>query len=216
MAPSQCFVSRGRGAFLDSGAIVNAALVPDFTAALRLDGRAVAVLGVGRAAGRQAAHALRQFGADVLCCDPDTAAAEAVAFEVQGHCSSAADALALLHQVEREALPLAAVVQVLPWPAARDTSFDTACALVRSCTARRTASLVLLAQQPAGAGAAHLEHLLAALSQELAEDRVRINAIGTAADDLPAGAGVAALLCADLTSHLDGHVLVLGSEADWP
>lgn len=58
--------------------------VPDYGARLRLDGRAVAVVGAGRGIGRQTCHALSQAGARVACIDLDLRAAQEVAGEVGG------------------------------------------------------------------------------------------------------------------------------------
>jgi NAD(P)-dependent dehydrogenase (short-subunit alcohol dehydrogenase family) len=58
--------------------------VPDYLAALRLDGRGMLVFGAGQGIGRQAAHALRQAGAHVVCIDKNEAAARQVADEVHG------------------------------------------------------------------------------------------------------------------------------------
>jgi NAD(P)-dependent dehydrogenase (short-subunit alcohol dehydrogenase family) len=59
--------------------------VPDYMAALRLDGRGMLVFGAGQGIGRQAAHALRQAGAQVVCIDKNEEAARQVAGEVDGH-----------------------------------------------------------------------------------------------------------------------------------
>jgi NAD(P)-dependent dehydrogenase (short-subunit alcohol dehydrogenase family) len=64
--------------------------VPDFNALLRLDGRGFVVLGAGDGMGRQAAHALAQCGAKVLCVDRDGRLAESIAKETGG-CAEAAD-----------------------------------------------------------------------------------------------------------------------------
>jgi NAD(P)-dependent dehydrogenase (short-subunit alcohol dehydrogenase family) len=63
---------------------VDSSSVPDFPALLRLNGRGFVVLGAGQGIGRQAAHALAQAGAAVICVDTDPARAERVAKEVQG------------------------------------------------------------------------------------------------------------------------------------
>lgn len=58
--------------------------VPDYLGMLRLDGRRVVVAGAGQGMGRQAAHALAQAGAAVVCVDIDHARAERVADEIDG------------------------------------------------------------------------------------------------------------------------------------
>lgn len=65
--------------------------VPDYGGALRLDGRAVVVLGAGQGMGRQIVHALTQCGARVLAVDVDEARAVAVGKET-GAVPWAADA----------------------------------------------------------------------------------------------------------------------------
>jgi NAD(P)-dependent dehydrogenase (short-subunit alcohol dehydrogenase family) len=62
----------------------DASPVPDFSELLRLTGRAYLVLGAGQGIGRQAAHALAQSGAAVVCVDSDPARAARVAREIQG------------------------------------------------------------------------------------------------------------------------------------
>jgi len=63
--------------------------VPDYMAGLRLDGRGMLVFGAGQGIGRQAAHALRQAGANIVCIDKNEAAARQVAGEVEGHAIAA-------------------------------------------------------------------------------------------------------------------------------
>lgn len=58
--------------------------VPDYGAMLRLDQRVFLVLGAARGIGRQAAHALSQAGATVVCVGRRTDATEAIAAEVGG------------------------------------------------------------------------------------------------------------------------------------
>ncbi len=58
--------------------------VPDFAGRLRLDGRGVVLVGAGAGIGRQAAHALSQVGARVLCVDVEPDLAEEIAKEVGG------------------------------------------------------------------------------------------------------------------------------------
>jgi NAD(P)-dependent dehydrogenase (short-subunit alcohol dehydrogenase family) len=62
--------------------------VPDYAAALRLDGRHVIVLGAGQGIGRQTAHAAAALGARVACLDVDPRRAKAVAAEVSGFAAS--------------------------------------------------------------------------------------------------------------------------------
>jgi NAD(P)-dependent dehydrogenase (short-subunit alcohol dehydrogenase family) len=58
--------------------------VPDYPGLLRLEGRALVVLGAGQGIGRQAAHALAAAGARVACVDIDEGRARDVASEVDG------------------------------------------------------------------------------------------------------------------------------------
>jgi NAD(P)-dependent dehydrogenase (short-subunit alcohol dehydrogenase family) len=58
--------------------------VPDFLGKLRLDGKNFVLIGAGQGIGRQAAHALSQAGAKVLCVDLDPDLAADVASEVGG------------------------------------------------------------------------------------------------------------------------------------
>jgi 3-oxoacyl-[acyl-carrier protein] reductase len=58
--------------------------VPDYTQMGRLDGRVFVVLGAGQGIGRQAAHALAQAGARVVCVGRRAEATEAIAAEVGG------------------------------------------------------------------------------------------------------------------------------------
>jgi len=57
---------------------------PDYLSMLRLDGRGFVVLGAGQGIGEQAAHALAQAGARVLCVDRDEALAARIAQTVRG------------------------------------------------------------------------------------------------------------------------------------
>jgi NAD(P)-dependent dehydrogenase (short-subunit alcohol dehydrogenase family) len=61
-----------------------AGAVPDFLDLIRLDGRSFIVFGAGAGMGRQAAHAISQAGAKVVCVDRDAALAAEVAAEVGG------------------------------------------------------------------------------------------------------------------------------------
>jgi NAD(P)-dependent dehydrogenase (short-subunit alcohol dehydrogenase family) len=58
--------------------------VPDYPSLLRLDDRAVVVLGAGQGIGRQATHALASVGARVFCVDKDPDLADDIAKEVDG------------------------------------------------------------------------------------------------------------------------------------
>ena len=68
---------------------VDSSPVPDFSALLHLPGRGYIVLGAGQGIGRQAAHALAQSGATVMCVDSDAGRAQRVATEVLGIALSA-------------------------------------------------------------------------------------------------------------------------------
>jgi NAD(P)-dependent dehydrogenase (short-subunit alcohol dehydrogenase family) len=57
---------------------------PDYLSLLRLDGRGFVVLGAGQGIGEQAAHALAQAGARVLCVDRDETLAARIADTVRG------------------------------------------------------------------------------------------------------------------------------------
>ena len=58
--------------------------VPDYAGLLRLDDRAVVVLGAGQGIGRQAAHAVASMGARTYCVDKDGQLATEIAAEVGG------------------------------------------------------------------------------------------------------------------------------------
>jgi 3-oxoacyl-[acyl-carrier protein] reductase len=58
--------------------------VPDYRRMARLDGRGFVVIGAGQGIGRQAAHALTQSGAKVVCVGRSRELTEAVANEVGG------------------------------------------------------------------------------------------------------------------------------------
>ena len=60
-------------------------LIPDYPGLTRLTKRNFVVLGAGQGIGEQAAHALSQAGARVLCVDLDPGRAEAIAKAVSGH-----------------------------------------------------------------------------------------------------------------------------------
>ena len=59
-------------------------MTPDYLSLLRLDGRGYVVLGAGQGIGEQAAHALAQAGARVLCVDRDEQLARNIAETVRG------------------------------------------------------------------------------------------------------------------------------------
>jgi NAD(P)-dependent dehydrogenase (short-subunit alcohol dehydrogenase family) len=56
----------------------------DYTSRVRLDGRGFVVVGAGNGIGRETAHALRAFGAELFCVDIDEDLAKEVAAEVDG------------------------------------------------------------------------------------------------------------------------------------
>jgi NAD(P)-dependent dehydrogenase (short-subunit alcohol dehydrogenase family) len=58
--------------------------VPAFADRLRLDGRGFVLIGAGQGIGRQAAHALTQAGARVVCVDREADLADDIAAEVDG------------------------------------------------------------------------------------------------------------------------------------
>jgi NAD(P)-dependent dehydrogenase (short-subunit alcohol dehydrogenase family) len=60
------------------------AATPDYLSLLRLNGRGVVVLGAGQGIGEQAAHALAQAGAQVVCVDRDEELAQSIAHAVGG------------------------------------------------------------------------------------------------------------------------------------
>src|SRR5262245_16940692 len=60
-------------------------VIPDYPGLCRLTNRNFIVLGAGQGIGEQAAHALSQAGARVLCVDLDPARAAAIAKTVSGH-----------------------------------------------------------------------------------------------------------------------------------
>lgn len=62
----------------------DASPVPDYRQMISLDGRGFVVLGAGQGIGRQAAHALAQAGANVVCVDTEPDRANAVADEIDG------------------------------------------------------------------------------------------------------------------------------------
>ena len=65
--------------------------VPDYLSLLRLGGRGFIVLGAGQGIGEQAAHALAQAGARVLCVDRDERLAAQIAASLPGGVACAAD-----------------------------------------------------------------------------------------------------------------------------
>jgi NAD(P)-dependent dehydrogenase (short-subunit alcohol dehydrogenase family) len=60
-------------------------VIPDYPGLSRLTNRNFVVLGAGQGIGEQAAHALSQAGARVLCVDLDSGRAGAIASAVSGH-----------------------------------------------------------------------------------------------------------------------------------
>ncbi len=67
--------------------------VPQYLTLLDLTGRGFVVLGAGQGIGEQAAHALAQAGATVMCVDNDADRAKRIAQDVGGH-ACCADVLA--------------------------------------------------------------------------------------------------------------------------
>jgi NAD(P)-dependent dehydrogenase (short-subunit alcohol dehydrogenase family) len=65
-------------------------IAPDYLSQLRLDNRGFVVLGAGQGIGEQAAHALAQAGARVMCVDRDEQLARNIA-ETVGGVACAAD-----------------------------------------------------------------------------------------------------------------------------
>lgn len=64
--------------------MIDTSTVPDYRNLGSLAGRTAVVIGAGNGIGRQTAHALRAFGADLVCVDLDRERADAVAQEVGG------------------------------------------------------------------------------------------------------------------------------------
>jgi len=92
--------------------------VPDFGSRLRLDGRNFVLIGAGQGIGRQAAHALSQSGAKVLCVDLDPDLAEDVAKEVDGipwsgDATTRADAERLFADAGRELRRIDGLVDII-------------------------------------------------------------------------------------------------------
>jgi NAD(P)-dependent dehydrogenase (short-subunit alcohol dehydrogenase family) len=104
--------------------------VPDYQAALRLDGHVHAVIGAGQGMGRQAAHALAGAGATVVCVDLDAERAERVAAETQGRpatCDVTVEGQldALLEAAERDLGAVSAITNIVGmtrWVALADSS----------------------------------------------------------------------------------------------
>lgn len=85
---------------------------------LDLTGRGFVVLGAGQGIGEQAAHALAQAGADVLCVDNDSARAEKVAKDVHGHAccadvTSRADVERIFDEAKRHLGALRGIVDIV-------------------------------------------------------------------------------------------------------
>jgi NAD(P)-dependent dehydrogenase (short-subunit alcohol dehydrogenase family) len=196
-------------------------LVPNFPLALRLEGLAFLVLGAGRGVGRQVAHALRQFGAQVYCCDADESAAEQVAFEVSGmrldHAAVTAPGLEqLLASLALDGVLLGGVVDVL------DGGRQAGCAAraraaARHCSAQGAGSVVMTsAVGNLAAAEGRFADLVAELAEEFADDGVRVNGVVPAAAagvGEAAAAGIVAFLCSRLAGPISGQVLLAGGIA---
>lgn len=108
---------------------------PDYLSLLRLDGRAFVVLGAGQGIGEQAALALAQAGAQVLCVDREPALAERIADRVRGialsgDVTSRADMLRMFDSARKQAGRVHGVVDIIgvagikPLAAVDDTGWD--------------------------------------------------------------------------------------------
>jgi NAD(P)-dependent dehydrogenase (short-subunit alcohol dehydrogenase family) len=104
---------------------MNASEIPSYAGLLRLDGRGAIVLGAGQGIGEQAAHALAQCGARVLCVDNDAGRARQVA-AATGGVACVADVLsrAAMEAAFRSApanlgVPVTGIVDVVGMPLAR-------------------------------------------------------------------------------------------------
>ena len=188
-------------------------LVPNFPAALRMDGRSFLVLGAGHGLGRQVAHALRQFGAAIFCCDRDADAAEQVAFEVsgtplRGPAASAAQLRELLASLTQQGLTMHGVIDLLEDGHQRACA-ERARAAGQHCAQQGSGTLVLIAN---GGNLAAVEGRFAAVvtefAQEFADDGVRVNGVVPASLAESEAAGIVAFLCSDLGQPLSGQVLV--------
>jgi NAD(P)-dependent dehydrogenase (short-subunit alcohol dehydrogenase family) len=85
--------------------------VPQYLKLLDLAGRGFVVLGAGQGIGEQAAHALAQAGATVLCVDNDPDRAQRIAQDVGGHaCCADVIARSDMERVFREAKGLLSTV----------------------------------------------------------------------------------------------------------
>jgi NAD(P)-dependent dehydrogenase (short-subunit alcohol dehydrogenase family) len=92
--------------------------VPDYQSRLRLDGKRVVVIGAGQGIGRQAAHALAQAGARLVCVDIDEGLAGDIASEVGGipwvgDATSRAGAARLFADAERDLERIDGVVDII-------------------------------------------------------------------------------------------------------
>lgn len=188
--------------------------IPFFPADVRLDPHAFAVVGVGLPLGRQVAHALRQFGARVWCCDREASEAQRVAFEVMGRvlaCDPAARPR--LHGWDGEVLQ--GVVDVLDDERLRMLDrLGTHDALAASLGMAREATggqgvLVLAASTGDSACADALHAVVDELSEELAEYGLRVHGIVVPPESTQAGGGMIAFLCARLGRALHSQVLLV-------
>ena len=186
--------------------------VPFFPADMRLDADAFAVLGVGSALGRQVAHALRQFGARVWCCDRQVSEAQSVAFEVKGR-ALACDPAAQPRHDGWDGEVLRGVVDVLDDERLRMLDRQGAhIALAASLGMAREATggegvLVLAASTGDPARAEALHGVVDELTEELAEYGLRVHGIVVPPESTQAGGGMIAFLCARLGRALHSQVL---------
>jgi NAD(P)-dependent dehydrogenase (short-subunit alcohol dehydrogenase family) len=191
-------------------------IVPNFPAAMRLDGRSFLILGVGPGLGRQVAHALRQFGATIFCCGHDAEVAEQLAFEVggtqlRGPAASAAQLRDLLTDLTRQGLSMDGVVELLDH-GRHEGCAERARAAGHHCAQQGAGSLVLIA---GGGDLAAVEGRFAAvvteLAQEFADEGVRVNGVVPASLAESEAAGIVAFLCSNLAQPLSGQVLLANS-----
>jgi|GEM_PF-2416014 len=191
-------------------------LVPNFPAAMRLEGRTFLVLGTGLGLGRHIAHALRQFGAAIFCCDSEAAAAEQVAFEVSGtplhaQATSALQLQELLGAMTRNGTTLDGVIDLLDGARAAACA-ERARAASQHC-AQQGGGTVLLVARGGNLAAAEgsFAAVVAELAQEYADDGVRVNGLVPAAPSETGAAGLVAFLSGELGRSVSGQVLLAGA-----
>lgn len=186
--------------------------VPFFPADLRLDPHAFAVVGVGSPLGRQVAHALRQFGARVWCCDRQVSEARHVAFEVMGRVL-ACDPARPPRRDGWDGEVLQGVVDVLDDERLRAlTGLGAQGALAASLGMAREATggqgvLVLAASTSDSTHAETLHGIVDELAEELADYGLRVHGVVVPPESTQAGGGMIAFLCARLGRALRGQVL---------